>query len=200
MPTKIKISKEMILETAFEIVRKYGTEKLSNRELASKLNCSIRPIYYQFENSEELQKELYKKIARYFYKFLLDNMIEDIPKYKQVGINYIKFAKKEQKLFQTLFLNETGITPNAFVSKDGDDYKELEKLIKISTKLEEEDIKSFHTKMWIFCHGIATLVANDTVSLTDEQIEQLLSYQFQALMLLEENPNNKWVLPKKEED
>ena len=200
MPTKIKISKEMILETAFEIVRKYGTEKLSNRELASKLNCSIRPIYYQFENSEELQKELYKKIERYFYKFLLDNMIEDIPKYKQVGINYIKFAKKEQKLFQTLFLNETGLTPNAFVSKDGDDYKELEKLIKISTKLEEEDIKSFHTKMWIFCHGIATLVANDTVSLTDEQIEQLLSYQFQALMLLEENPNNKWVLPKKEED
>ena len=200
MPTKIKISKEMILETAFEIVRKYGTEKLSNRELASKLNCSIRPIYYQFENSEELQKELYKKIERYFYKFLLDNMIDDIPKYKQVGINYIKFAKKEQKLFQTLFLNETGLTPNAFVSKDGDDYKELEKLIKISTKLEEEDIKSFHTKMWIFCHGIATLVANDTVSLTDEQIEQLLSYQFQALMLLEENPNNKWVLPKKEED
>lgn len=200
MPTKIKISKDMILETAFEIVRKYGTEKLSNRELASKLNCSIRPIYYQFENSEELQKELYKKIERYFYNFLLDNMIEDIPKYKQVGINYIKFAKKEQKLFQTLFLNETGLTPNAFVSKDGDDYKELEKLIKISTKLEEEDIKSFHTKMWIFCHGIATLVANDTVSLTDEQIEQLLSYQFQALMLLEENPNNKWVLPKKEED
>lgn len=197
MPTKIKISKEMILETAFEIVRKNGIEKLSNRELANKLNCSIRPIYYQFENSEELQKELYRKIEKYFYKFLLDNMIEDIPKYKQVGINYIKFAKKEQKLFQTLFLNDTGLTPNAFVSKDGDDYKELEKLIKISTKLEEEDIKSFHTKMWIFCHGIATLVANDTVSLTDEQIEQLLSYQFQALMLLEENPNNKWVLPKK---
>ena len=40
----------------------------------------------------------------------------------------------------------------------------------------------------------------DFKSLTDEQIEQLLSYQFQALMLLEENPNNKWVLPKKEED
>ena len=199
VPTKIKISKEMILDAAFEIVRNYGMEKLSNRELANKLKCSIRPIYYQFENSEELQKELYIKIEKYFYQFLLDNMVEDIPKYKQVGINYIKFAKKEKKLFQTLFINETGLTPNAFISKEGNDYQEIEKLIKLSTNLNDEDIKKFHTKMWIFCHGIATLVANNTIYLTDDQIQQLLSDQFQALMLLEEHPNNKWVLSKKEE-
>ena len=194
MPTKIKISKEMILETAFDIVRKDGMEKLSNRELANKLNCSIRPIYYQFENVEDMQKELYKKIEKYFYKFLMDHMVEDIPKYKQIGINYIKFAKKEKKLFQMLFMSELGLTPNAFIAKAGEDYEAIEKLIKISTNLNDDDIKDFHTKMWIFCHGIATLVANNTVCLTDKQIEQLLSYQFQALMLLEENPNNKWVL------
>lgn len=198
MPKKIKISKDMILEAAFEIVKNDGMEKLSNRELANKLNCSIRPIYYQFENVEEMQKELYKKIEKYFYKFLMDYMVDDIPKYKQIGINYIKFAKKEKKLFQTLFMSEFGLTPNAFISKEGKDYKEIEKLIKISTNLKDNDIKDFHTKMWIFCHGIATLVANNTINLTEDQIEQLLSYEFQALMLLEENPNNKWVLPKKE--
>ena len=198
MPKKIRISKDRILEAAFEIVKNDGIEKLSNRELANKLNCSIRPIYYQFENVEEMQKELYKKIEKYFYKFLMDYMVDDIPKYKQIGINYIKFAKKEKKLFQTLFMSEFGLTPNAFISKEGKDYKEIEKLIKISTNLKDNDIKDFHTKMWIFCHGIATLVANNTINLTDNQIEQLLSYEFQALMLLEENPNNKWVLPKKE--
>ena len=197
MPTKIRISKDMILEAAFEIIRQDGMEKLSNRELAKKLKCSIRPIYYQFENVEEMQKELYIKIEQYFYKFLLDNMIEGIPQYKQIGINYIRFAKKEKQLFQTLFMNSTGLTPDAFVSKDGEDYKEIEKLIKISTNLKEEEIKDFHTKMWIFCHGIATLVASGTVKLTDSQIQNLLSYEFQALMLLEENPNNKWVINKK---
>ena len=200
MPTKIKISKDMILDAAFEIVRKDGMEKLSNRELASKLKCSIRPIYYQFENVEEMQKELYLKIEQYFYKFILDNMVEGIPKYKQVGINYIKFAKKEKKLFQTLFMTDVGLTPDAFILKAGEDYKEIEKFIKISANIKEEDIKDFHTKMWIFCHGIATLVANDTIKLTDNQIQDLLSCEFQALMLLEENPNNKWVLPKKEEN
>ena len=200
MPTKIRISKDMILEAAFEIIRQDGMEKLSNRELAKKLKCSIRPIYYQFENVEEMQKELYIKIEQYFYKFLLDNMIEGIPQYKQIGINYIRFAKKEKQLFQTLFMNSTGLTPDAFVSKDGEDYKEIEKLIRISTNLKEEDIKDFHTKMWIFCHGIATLVASGTVKLEDSQIQDLLSYEFQALMLLEENPNNKWVINKKEEN
>ena len=200
MPTKIRISKDMILDAAFEIVRQDGMEKLSNRELAKKLKCSIRPIYYQFENVEEMQKELYIKIEQYFYEFLLDNMVEGIPQYKQIGINYIRFAKREKQLFQTLFMNSTGLTPDAFVSKDGEDYKEIEKLIKISTNLKEEEIKDFHTKMWIFCHGIATLVANDTIKLTDNQIQDLLSCEFQALMLLEENPNNKWVLPKKEEN
>ena len=196
MPTKIRISKDMILDAAFEIVRQDGMEKLSNRELANKLKCSIRPIYYQFENVEEMQKELYIKIEKYFYKFLLDNMLKEIPQYKQVGINYIKFAKKEKKLFQTLFMSDTGLTPDAFVSKDGDDYEEIAKLIKISTNLKDNDIKDFHTKMWIFCHGIATLVANGTIKLTDNQIQELLSSQFQALMLLEKNPNNKWILPK----
>ena len=197
MPTKIRISKDMILDAAFEIVRKDGMEKLSNRELANKLSCSIRPIYYQFENVEEMQKELYLKIEQYFYKFILDNMVEEIPKYKQVGINYIKFAKKEKKLFQILFMTDVGLTPDAFVLKAGEDYKEIEKLIKISANIKEEDIKDFHAKMWIFCHGIATLVVNDTIKLTDNQIQDLLSYEFQALMLLEENPNNKWVLNKK---
>ena len=199
MSTKIRISKDMILDAAFEIVRKDGMEKLSNRELANKLNCSIRPIYYQFSNVEEMQKELYAKIERYFYKFLLDNMVEGIPQYKQIGINYIRFAKKEKKLFQTLFMNDIGLAPDAFVSKDKEDYKEIEKLVKISTNLKEKDIKDFHTKMWIFCHGLATLVASNTVKLTDSRIEELLSYEFQALMLLEENPNNKWVLNKEEE-
>ena len=198
MPTKIRISKDMILETAFKIAKHNGIEKVSNREIANKLKCSIRPIYYQFKNVEELQKELYLKIEKYFYKFLLDNMKEDIPKYKQVGINYIKFAKKEPKLFQILFMSESGLTPNTFVTKDGEDYKEIEKLVRISTNLGEEEIKAFHTKMWIFSHGIASLVASNTINLKDNQIEDLLSYEFQALMLLEENPNNKWVLPKKE--
>ena len=199
MPKKISITKDMILDTAFLIVREKGFESLNNRDIAKRLNCSIRPIYYQFKNVSELQCELYKKIEKFFYQYLLDNMISDVPKYKQVGINYIKFAKNEKNLFFLLFMSNVGLTPDAFVSKAGSDYKEIEKLIKVSTKLIDSDIKAFHTKMWLYTHGIASLVASGTLKISDEQIRDLLSYEFQALMLLEENPNNKWVINNEEE-
>lgn len=199
LPTTTKITKEMILNTAFEIAREKGFEKISNRELAKKMNCSIRPIYYQFKNVEELNKELYKKIERYFYEFLIDNMIKDVPLYKQIGINYIKFAIAENNLFKFLFMTETKDETSAFITTDEKGFEEVVKAIKISTKLSDKDIKSFHIKMWIFAHGIATLSATKSVKFTDEQIQDLLSQEFQALMLLEENPNNKWILKNNDE-
>lgn len=199
LPTTTKITKEMILNTAFEIAREKGFENISNRELAKKMNCSIRPIYYQFKNVEELNKELYKKIERYFYEFLMDNMIKDVPLYKQIGINYIKFAIAENNLFKFLFMTETKDEPSAFITTDEKGFEEVVKAIKISTKLSDKDIKSFHIKMWIFAHGIATLSATKSVKFTDEQIQDLLSQEFQALMLLKENPNNKWILKNSDE-
>lgn len=155
MPKQIKISKDDILRAALEIVRNDGIEKVSNREIAKKLNCSIRPIYYQFENSEELLNELNKKMIKYFYDFITNNMNDEMPKYKQTGINYIKFAKEE-------------------------------KYINISTSLTGENLKSFHVKMWLFTHGLATLIACKAVNLTDEEISELLSSEFRALVLLED--------------
>ena len=194
MSKNVTITKEMILASAFDIVREKGLEGISNRELAKKLNCSMRPIYYQFQNVEELYNELYVEIEKYFYKFLMDNMNDDMPKYKQVGINYIKFAKEEKEFFKILFMSEVDLGLNDFIAKDMEDFKELSKLIKISTNLNDEDIESFHIKMWIFSHGLATLVASSTINISDKQLKQLLSLEFQALMLLKENPNNKWVL------
>jgi len=190
----VKITKEDILDAAFEIVRKQGMESLNVRKLAKKLNCSVQPIYYQFKNFEGLQKALYEKIEKYFYAFLMEHINEDMPVYKQIGIHYIQFAKLEPKLFQILFLSETNLAISDFISRDNEDYNKVAKYVKVSTELNDDNLKDFHVKMWIFTHGLATLAANKTCQFSDEQIGKLLSYEFQALMLLEENPDNQWVL------
>lgn len=199
MPTTIRITKEMILNAAFDITRNEGIEKLSNREIAKKMNCSIRPIYYQFKNSEELYKALYNKINSYFYDFIMKNIVDDIPHYKQIGINYIKFAQEETNLFKVLFMSPSRNLPNTFVETDKTGFAGVVAAIKLSTHLSDKAIKSFHTKMWIFVHGIATLTVSRSFKFTDEQIKDLLSQEFQALILLEENPNNKWILKNKKD-
>ena len=196
MSTTLKITKDMILDTAFSIARKSGIEKVSNREIAKRLNCSIRPIYYQFKNVKELNSELLKKIDDYFYKYLFENINQDIPKYKQVGINYIKFASCEKELFKILFMSEFDLAVSDFVKGNSYGYQNILTFIKESNGVST-DVSSFHVKMWIFAHGIASLVATNTIHLTDDEISNLLSSEFQALMLLEENPDNKWkIIPK----
>ncbi len=186
LPKKISISKDDILNTALEIVRENGIEFVSNREIAKRLNCSIRPIYYQFENSEKLMEELKKLMIKYFYDFLINNMNDEMPKYKQTGINYIKFAKEEKNLFKVLFMSKTNLSIGEFIDAADGNFNEVEKYINMSTSLVGKDLKSFHVKMWLFTHGIATLLASDAIVLGDKQISELLSSEFKALMLLEE--------------
>ena len=174
MPKQVKISKDDILRAALEIVRNDGIERVSNREIAKKLNCSIRPIYYQFENSEELLNELNKKMIKYFYDFM-------------TGINYIKFAKEENNIFKVLFMSKTNLSISEFIDTADENFDEVEKYINMSTSLTGENLKSFHVKMWLFTHGLATLIACKAVNLTDEEISKLLSSEFKALVLLENN-------------
>ena len=192
MPRNVVISKENILNAGFDITRKYGINKVSNRELAKYLNCSIRPIYYQFKNSDELFNELCKKIHDYFYSYILNNLNDKNPKYKQVGLNYIKFAREEKNFYQVLFLNKN-CNLDTFNGNNDSNFNKVKDFIKISTNLSNEDINDFHFKMWTFCHGLATLLANDKIYLTDEQIKILISMEFQALMLLKDNPDNKYI-------
>ena len=191
IPTTTKITKEMILNVAFQITKTDGFDKVSNRTIAKKLNSSIRPIYYQFKNVDELNKELYTMISKYFYKYIMNDIETSPLPYKQIGINYINFAKKENKLFQLLFMSDNKNVMET-LTKQKDEFTKILDIIKKYTKLKSEVVENFHTEIWIFTHGIATLVANNTIDLTDEEISKLLSYEFQAHMLLKENPNNKW--------
>lgn len=196
MSKQLIITKEKILDTAFNIVKKNGIEEVSNRSIAKRINCSIRPIYYQFNNSSELKRELTNYIEKYFYRYLMNNMTDNIPYYKQVGINYIKFAREENNLFKFLFMTKGNNLKDEVIDENKEEYQELVRLIKLSTKLKDDEIEKFHTKMWIFTHGIATLICTGGIMFSDEEIETLLSSEFQALMLLEDNPNNKWDLSK----
>ena len=56
MPPKAKITKEMVIDAAFEVARETGAENINARTVSKKLNCSTQPVMYHFATIEELKK------------------------------------------------------------------------------------------------------------------------------------------------
>lgn len=180
MPKLSKIQKEEIIEASFAIIKESGIEKVNAREIAKRLKCSIQPVYYQFNTMDDLRKELLDYTLDYYNQFIF-KCEGDIPKYKQIGINYIRFASEEANLFKFIFMGDYKIKIEDFEYFEKS-YKEVEKVLQTQYKLSEEVVKSFHLKMWMFTHGIACLIATNTISFKNEEISSLLTDEFLALL------------------
>lgn len=191
MPPKTRIQKEDIIQVAFDIVRAEGLEALNARRIAKELNCSVQPIFSNFSNMEELKQIVVQKAYDTYYAYIT-TVNENDEDYKSVGVNLIKLAKEEPKLFQILFMSPHETSYSIFITDD-ESYQYIESTIekRFSMKMTKESIASFHSKMWFFTHGIASLVASKTCFFTDEEISQLLTEEFMALALLEKYKNDQ---------
>jgi len=183
MPGVSKVKKEDIIQACLEIIKESDMDHVNARAIAKKLNCSTQPIFYQFKSMEEIKEEVFETVKR-IYCDRQNQVSHDGFEYKDTGINYIKFAKEEPKLFQLVFMNDKNIAFDQLFLNDKA-YADIEKIIGNKTGFDKEKIKKFHTKMWMFTHGIACLIANQTCQFTDEEISKLLTEEFNALMLLE---------------
>lgn len=54
MPPKPKITRDMVVDAAFEVARKTGAENINARTVSKKLNCSTQPVMYHFATIEAL--------------------------------------------------------------------------------------------------------------------------------------------------
>ncbi len=63
---KQKITKEMVVNAAFELARDGGMEKVMVKNIANKLSCSVQPVYTYCNNMAGLLQDVtaYIKLAR----------------------------------------------------------------------------------------------------------------------------------------
>lgn len=62
MARKKTITKDHILNAAYEIVATEGFSRFTARNIASKMKCSTQPIYLEFKNMDDLKNALFDKI------------------------------------------------------------------------------------------------------------------------------------------
>ena len=59
MPPKVKVSKKMVMDASFEVIRTSGHENLNARTIAEHLGCSTQPVLYSFKTMDEIREAAY---------------------------------------------------------------------------------------------------------------------------------------------
>ena len=177
MPPKAKLTKEEIKAGATELVCERGMAGLTAKALAAKLKCSTQPIFWAFENMEEVRRSVRVVAMERFGQYLREP-VEGASAYLSVGLNYIRFAAEEKELFKLLFMSE-----------DGEDiltaHKEMPYVLRVIEETENisgKDAQNVYEEMWMLAHGIATMIATGTARFTEERIRGILHDVYSGLL------------------
>ena len=70
MPAIAKVTKEMIIEAAFEIAKEMGAENINARTVSQKLGCSTQPVLYHFKTIEDVRIAAHIKASEFHIDYV----------------------------------------------------------------------------------------------------------------------------------
>lgn len=179
MARKAVVTKEKLLDSAFELMREEGFEQVTARRLAVKAGCSTQPIFRLYENMDQLIAEVYQKAAVFFEEFCAAYpQWEDTP-FVNLGMAYIRFATMEKNTFRLLFLSEHRGSKSMYELLNGNSAAVSKEVAKAKAD-GAADAGALFMKMWIFIHGAACMSLTGDYDLTEKETLQLLVESYRA--------------------
>lgn len=184
MPPKAKVTKKMILNTVLDITRETGFETVNARSIASKLQCSTRPIFTCYENMDELKKDFLDFAYKFYEQYVSDySNSANVNFCLILPLSYIEFAQEETHLFKLLFINDMDL----LMVEAKDFYKEIgnEKRAKIFSDTIGVDLergKVIFLDLFLYTHGIAVLAATKKLLLDRNSAEKMVTNLLSALI------------------
>lgn len=179
MPRKFMFTRDEIITAALKLVKTGGISALTARALGTALGSSSRPIFGLFKNMEEVQQEVLKATNDLYQSYLKEDMQKGIyPPYKASGMAYIRFAKEEKELFKLLFMRDRSHEDR---EENREEIKPLLELIQQGLGLNEEEAYLFHIEMWVYVHGIATMIATSYLEWDEIFISKVITDGFEGM-------------------
>lgn len=181
MPPKVKITKKMVADASFEIVRASGHENLNARTIAEYLGCSTQPVLYNFTTVDEIREAAYEIADGYHTSFIMPKETDENPMLI-LGLKYVRFGYEEKNLFRFLFQTDKfgGMDVTALMSDQN-----LSGIIEIMAKGLECDMDEAREMfLTFFCvaHGLASLLANNSMEYDEEQSKKMLENVFFGML------------------
>lgn len=179
MARKETITKEAIMQAAFDILQEEGIEQVSARKLAVKAGCSTQPIFRVYKGMEELIEELFGIACDFFQNFCADMPRQTVTPFVNLGLSYIKFAQEHKKIFEFIFLSENRFGRSLYDLVNGNGGY-VSKEIQSAAAQGCNHASDLFMKMWIFIHGAACMSLTGDYDLSETETMKLLKDSYQA--------------------
>ena len=185
MPPKAKFTKEQITKAALGVVSEKGVQALTAKELGAALGTSTTPIFTVFNSMQEVQDAVMLAAMERFEEYA-HKAAHLGPVFKQVGMQMILFAKEEPKLYQLIFMSSISEaqTFDDIYAHLGSVADECLDVLQKDYDLSKENAKTLFEHVWIHTFGIGALCATGMCDFYHEQIAQMLTQDFTAMMML----------------
>lgn len=184
---KAKITREMIIDAAFEVARIMGAENVNARTVSEKLRCSTQPVMYHFSRIEEMKRAVYEKADRFHTEYLMN--IEDPQEGVMLGIglNYIRFAIKEPNLFKFLFQSGFAVENSLLDMIDSEELIPVLSAMREAMGMNTEQTKEVFLTIAMFAHGYASIIANNSLEYDEKVVAKHLEQAYRGAVLAVRN-------------
>ena len=185
MPPKAKFTKEQITKAALCVVSEKGAQALTAKELGAALGTSTTPIFTVFNSMQEVQDAVMLAAMERFEEYA-HKAAHLGPVFKQIGMQMILFAKEEPKLYQLIFMTSISKaqTFDDIYAHLGSVADECLDVLQKDYDLSKDNAKTLFEHVWIHTFGIGALCATGMCDFSHEQIAQMLTQDFTAMMML----------------
>ena len=183
MPAKVKATKEMIVDAAFAVARETGAANINARTVSERLNCSTQPVMYHFATIEQLKRAVYEKADLYHSEYLMNIESRQRGAMLEIGMNYIRFAIEEPHLFRFLFQSDFFNGSTLLELIDAEELTPVLSAMQGSLGINTEQTKKIFLTVFLFAHGYASIIANNSLKYDEELINSHLEQAYRGAIL-----------------
>lgn len=178
---KQRITKEIVVNTAFEIARKYGMEQVMVKSIADKIGCSVQPIYSYCQNMDGLRQDVVKKVHDFIQEYIITHINKN-DLFRSTGKAYIQLAKEEPYLFKIFILHQ-----REGISSLNDLYKtetnpHMSEFIADELHISLSQARQLHLNMLIYTIGIGTIFSVTTPGISTKEIYEQQEIAYKAFL------------------
>lgn len=193
MSKRATITREMIVNAAFEITRAEGTESVNARSIAEKLGCTTQPVLYHFSTVMEIKEAVYHKADDLHTGYVTDIRGRYNHPMLEMGMQYIRFAVEEKHLFRLLFQSDKFASKGFGDIMGGEDMEPLISVLSGTAGVSEEKAREVFACIFLSVHGFASLIANNAMVYDEEYITGIITNIYDSVVkaALDKQPSTR---------